>query len=48
MLYRIIGVVLVKEGRRYLFSIIMEDKLGNFVELIRIISENGGNILSVN
>ncbi|MCC0630020.1 MULTISPECIES: threonine ammonia-lyase [unclassified Clostridioides] len=47
-LYRIIGVALAKEGRRYSFSTIMEDKPGNFAELTRIISENGGNILSAN
>lgn len=47
-LYRVIGVGLAKEGRRYSFSTTMTDKPGGFLELIRIISENNANILNAN
>lgn len=47
-LYRVIGVGLAKEGRRYSFSTIMTDKPGGFLELIKIISENNANILNAN
>ncbi len=47
-LYRVIGVGLAKEGRRYSFSTTMTDKPGGFLQLIRIISENNANILNAN
>ena len=47
-LYRIIGNGLVKEGRRYSFSVTMIDKPGGFSELTKIISENNANILNAN
>ena len=47
-LYRVIGVGLAKEGRRYSFSTVMTDKPGGFLELIKIISENNANILNAN
>ena len=47
-LYRVIGVGLAKEGRRYSFSTIMTDKPGGFLELIKIISENNANIFILN
>lgn len=47
-LYRIIGVALASEGRRFSFTVVMDDKPGNFAKLTTIISENGGNILTAN
>lgn len=47
-LYRIIGVGLAAEGRRYSFSATMTDKPGGFLELISIISKNNANILNAN
>ena len=47
-LYRVIGVGLAKEGRRYSFSTTMTDKPGGFLQLIKIISENNANILNAN
>lgn len=47
-LYRIIGVALASEGRRFSFTVVMDDKPGNFAKLTTLISENGGNILTAN
>ena len=47
-LYRVIGVGLAAEGRRYSFSATMTDKPGGFLELISIISNNNANILNAN
>ena len=47
-LYRIIGIALAKEGRRYSFSTTMIDKPGGFFELTKLISENNANILNAN
>ena len=47
-LYRVIGVGLAEEGRRYSFSTTMTDKPGGFLELISIISKNNANILNAN
>lgn len=47
-LYRVIGVALAKEGRRFAFSTIMEDKPGGLATLCKIIGDNNANILSVN
>lgn len=43
--YRLIGTALVKEGRRYSFNTVIQDKPGGLAELTKIISENDGNIL---
>ena len=42
-LYRVIGVGLAAEGRRYSFSATMTDKPGGFLELISIISKSNAN-----
>ena len=47
-LYRVIGVGLAAEGRRYSFSATMTDKPGGFLELISIISKSNANILNAN
>ena len=47
-LYRVIGVGLAKQGRRYSFSTTMTDKPGGFLQLISIISNNNANILNAN
>ena len=47
-LYRVIGVGLASQGRRYSFSATMTDKPGGFLELISIISKSNANILSAN
>jgi threonine dehydratase len=47
-LYRVIGTALAKEGRRYAFNTIIQDKPGGLAELTKIISEHNGNILSAN
>lgn len=47
-LYRVIGAALTKEGRRYSFNTVVQDKPGGLAELTKIISENDGNILSAN
>lgn len=47
-LYRVIGTALAKEGRRYSFNTVIQDKPGGLAELTRIISSNDGNILSAN
>ncbi|MEG2789228.1 MAG: threonine ammonia-lyase [Romboutsia sp.] len=47
-LYRVIGTALAKEGRRYSFNTVIQDKPGGLAELTKIISENDGNILSAN
>lgn len=47
-LYRVIGVALAAEGRRYTFSATMTDKPGGFLELINIISKSNANILNAN
>ncbi|WP_042275683.1 threonine ammonia-lyase [[Clostridium] dakarense] len=47
-LYRVIGAALTKEGRRYSFNTVIQDKPGGLAELTKIISENDGNILSAN
>lgn len=47
-LYRVIAVALAKEGRRFSFSTIMEDKPGGLAQLCKIIGDNKANILSVN
>ena len=47
-LYRVIGTALTKEGRRYSFNTIIQDKPGGLAELTKIISEHDANILSVN
>ena len=46
--YRVIGTALAKEGRRYSFNTVIQDKPGGLAELTRIISANDGNILSAN
>jgi threonine dehydratase len=48
VLYRIIGVALASEGRRFSFTVVMDDKPGNFAKLTTLISENGGNVLTAN
>ncbi|WP_024620489.1 threonine ammonia-lyase [Metaclostridioides mangenotii] len=48
VLYRIIGVALASEGRRFSFTVVMDDKPGNFARLATLISENGGNVLTAN
>lgn len=45
-LYRLIGTALVKDGRRFSFSTVIQDKPGGLAELTKIISENDGNILN--
>ena len=45
-LYRLIGIALVKDGRRFSFSTVIQDKPGGLAELTKIISENDGNILN--
>ena len=45
-LYRLIGIPLVKDGRRFSFSTVIQDKPGGLAELTKIISENDGNILN--
>lgn len=47
-LYRVIGTALTKEGRRYAFNTVIQDKPGGLAELTKIISEHDANILSVN
>ena len=47
-LYRVIGTALTKEGRRYTFNTIIQDKPGGLAELTKIISEHDANILNVN
>ncbi|MGL5313427.1 MAG: threonine ammonia-lyase [Peptostreptococcaceae bacterium] len=47
-LYRVIAVALAKEGRRFSFSTIMEDKPGGLATLCKILGDNSANILSVN
>lgn len=46
ILYRLIGIALVKDGRRFSFSTVIQDKPGGLAELTKIISENDGNILN--
>ena len=46
--YRVIGTALAKEGRRYSFNTVIQDKPGGLAELTRVISANDGNILSAN
>ncbi|MDR0880675.1 MAG: threonine ammonia-lyase [Clostridioides sp.] len=48
VLYRIIGVALARAGRRFSFSVLMNDQAGSFNQITSILSENGGNILTVN
>lgn len=45
-LYRLIGIALVKDGRRFSFSTVIQDRPGGLAELTKIISENDGNILN--
>lgn len=47
-LYRVIGTALAKEGRRFSFSTVIEDKPGGLAELTRIISAKNANILNAN
>ena len=47
-LYRVIGTALTKEGRRYAFNTVIQDKPGGLAELTKIISEHNANILHVN
>ena len=47
-LYRVIGTALTKEGRRYAFNTVIQDKPGGLAELTKIISEHDANILNVN
>lgn len=47
-LYRVIAVALAKEGRRFSFSTMMEDKPGGLAILCKIIGDNNANILSIN
>jgi threonine dehydratase len=47
-LYRVIGTALSKEGRRFSFNTVIQDKPGGLAELTSIISANDGNILSAN
>ena len=47
-LYRVIGTALTKEGRRYSFNTVIQDKPGGLAELTKIISENNANILNAN
>lgn len=46
--YRVIGTALAKEGRRYSFNTVIQDKPGGLAELTKVISDNDGNILSAN
>ncbi|MDR1774113.1 MAG: threonine ammonia-lyase [Clostridioides sp.] len=48
VLYRVMGVALARQGRRFSFKVLLEDKPGNFSKLASLISEKGGNILTVN
>ncbi|MCR8746526.1 threonine ammonia-lyase [Romboutsia lituseburensis] len=47
-LYRVIGTALAKEGRRFTFNTVVQDKPGGLAELTKVISDNSGNILSAN
>lgn len=48
MIYRLVGVSLARQGRRFTFKTELEDKPGNLVKLSNIISDNGANILNIN
>ncbi len=47
-LYRVIGTALYKEGRRYTFKTMIQDRPGGLAQITKIISENNANILSAN
>ena len=47
-LYRIIGMGLHKEGRRYTFKTLISDKPGGLSELTKVIGKHDANILSAN
>lgn len=48
MVYRIIDKALEKEGRRFCFTTMIEDKPGGLSKLTRLIEDTKANILSVN
>lgn len=48
MMYRVIDTALAKEGRRYTFETVVQDRPGGLAELTKVISETKANILSAN
>lgn len=45
-LYRVMGVALTSEGRRFSFVVTMDDVSGNFAKVTNLLSENGADILT--